>query len=96
MFFDKGQENKVGLCCNTTQPIHDTARGAPATRPAGGATTQPRAGAWANLCALVGPSWVLYAPDSVLTQLLDSILFMSHFLGTIHEHFSSHFFEKKN
>ena len=62
------------------------------TRPARPATRHRVRVAWEqyarDLCALAGPGWVLCAPDSVLTQFLDSVLLLSHFLGTVHEHCS--------
>ena len=85
---------EAGLCRNTTQPSQDTARGAPATRcPA--PTTRPvgtcDTAGWGlhYTCALAGPGWVLCALNSVLTQFLDSVLFLSHCLDTVHEHCSS-------
>ena len=72
---------------------HDAARRAgarvrTATRPTRHATRHRVRAAWAQcprgLCVLAGPGWVLCAPDSVLTEFLDSILLLSHFLGTVH------------
>ena len=39
----------------------------------------------ATMGAQAGLSWVHCAPASVLTQFLDSVLFPSHFLDTVHE-----------
>ena len=63
--------------------------------------TWPHARAWARLCApgyAAGPAGSALGAPSLF---LDSILFMSHFLGTVHEHCSSQnvfefFFLKKN
>ena len=78
VYCDQGARGKAGLCRNTTQPSHDTTlepatqRLAPTTWPGATTTTRPqqpatrpRAHAWASLCALVGPGWLLCAPDSV-------------------------------
>ena len=42
-----------------------------------GAATRPVRAGWAKLGH--------YAPDPILTQFLDSVLFLSHFLDTVHE-----------
>ena len=82
-----------GTTPTTRRPARcDTAQH-PVTRPGAKVTTRPSVRmpvrACARLCALVGPGWMPCAPDSVLTQFLDSVLFLSHGLDTAHEHYSS-------
>ena len=97
-----GKEQETRLLCRDLG--HDTAQGRalkrcdmaawPATRPG----ARPRHDAFAATIrhAQAGPSWVHCAPDSVLTQFLDSILFLSYCLDTVHEHCSQNFFKKNN
>ena len=75
-------------------PGHDTARHSRL-----GATTwswgRHDTATRARLGAQARPSWVHCAPDSVLTQFLDSVLFLSHCLDIVHEHCSKKIFRKK-
>ena len=66
----------------------------PTTRPLcprHGRPQRPRYGPCARLCAPVGQGCALGAPS----QFLDSILFLSHCLDTVHEHCSQDFSKKK-
>ena len=90
---------RLGLCRDTASQACDTARGspvtrrpAPTTRLAGGAKTRPLARAWARLCApgcAVGSSGCALGAPSLF---LDSILFLSHWLDTVHHKNFSNFF----
>ena len=72
---------------------HDTGsrRGAARARAGGsrraghGAATRPAGRPGRGLCALAGPNWGHCAPDPIFTQFLDSILFLSQFMDTVHE-----------
>ena len=50
-----------------------------------GAATRPAGRPKRCLCVLAGPNWGHCAPDPILTQFLDSVLFMSQYLDTVHE-----------